>query len=73
MLNCIEIPGWYSCCIATLPGSCVVESQDSLLVGVCNVTGLPLFTASCDTRTDAGCSWDEATTSQLCKRLCFDC
>ena len=72
-INCIEIGGWWSCCIAALPGSCVVEAGTDTITGVCNISGMPLYSASCDVATDPACVWDPTTTAQLCKRLCFDC
>ena len=76
-LNCIEISGWWSCCMATLPGSCVLELQNDLIFGVCNVTGLPIFNNSCSVIGDSACSWDPTnnptSTSTMCRKLCFDC
>ena len=75
-INCVEIGGWWSCCMASLPGSCTLEVQQSLLVGQCKLEGLPPFSASCEL-SDERCSWDFASdpaqTSLMCQRLCFDC
>ena len=75
-INCIEIGGWWSCCMASLPGSCTLEVQNSTLVGLCDLEGMALFTASCDLadpRCEFGSSGDPAHTSLMCQRLCFDC
>ena len=81
-LNCIEIDWftapqpWWSCCLASLPGSCVLELHETRLHGVCNLTGLPIFNASCEL-SEPSCAWapggDPAATSLMCQKLCFDC
>ena len=75
-INCVEFGGWWSCCMASLPGSCTLEVQNSTLVGLCDLEGVPLFTASCDLA-DPRCKWDSSSdpahTSLMCQRLCFDC
>ena len=72
-INCVEVGGWWSCCMAALPGSCVLDVIEHGVQATCNITGAPLYSASCDARTDAACAFDPAATAQLCKRLCFDC
>ena len=75
-INCVELDWftgqpWWSCCLATLPGSCTLELHNASIFGVCNVTGVPLYNASCD-RADADCAWDLGS-SKLCQKLCFGC
>ena len=85
-LSCVEVSAfspdgqpWWSCCVAALPGSCTLEQHGvSTIVGVCNLTGAgQAFTRSCDTLAEPDrCRWDAgdpASTSALCRQLCFDC
>ena len=84
-LNCVEIDWfsgnpWWSCCMATLPGSCLLShgpgNHSDELIGLCNITGLPVFNASCDMSSDSRCRWDPsdpASSSVMCQRLCFNC
>ena len=79
-LNCVELDWfsgkpWWSCCMATLPGTCLLELGESTLYGLCNITGIPAFNASCSLL-DSRCIWDPsdpASASIMCQRLCFDC
>jgi membrane associated rhomboid family serine protease len=70
-LNCIDVP-WWSCCIASLPGSCVLEQFETTLIAQCNLSGVPLFNASCD-MADGGCTWESESTNFMCQKLCFGC
>ena len=80
-LNCVELDWfsgkpWWSCCMATLPGTCLLELGGSTLYGLCNVTGMPAFNASCSLLSDSRCVWDPtdpSSSSIMCQRLCFDC
>ena len=82
-LNCVEVGDrskpWWSCCLAALPGRCVLEFEDaenrSTLWAACNVTGMQGFSASCST-SDERCAWDPldpSTASIMCQRLCMAC
>jgi hypothetical protein len=71
-LNCADL-GWWSCCLAVLPGSCTLELHADAILGTCDVDGLRPFNATCDLHTDSSCVWDPSSTSRLCQRLCFDC
>jgi membrane associated rhomboid family serine protease len=87
LINCVEVAGWWSCCLASMPGRCTLSFVDVVsgdangssvrLHAACNVTGLPPFDATCNPRLDEACArWDPqapATTSALCQRLCLDC
>ena len=80
-VSCLEAPEWWSCCAASLPGSCTLSHTAPLvLTALCNVSGIPTFEVSCNRTVDTVCAaeWDAwnphstASTGELCLRFCLD-
>lgn len=74
-LNCVEISGWWSCCLTSVPGTCLLELTNTSLLGTCNVSGVPSFAASCEL-TNPSCDWEPskpASTTRMCQKLCLGC
>ena len=80
-VSCLEAPEWWSCCAASLPGSCTLSHTAPLvLTASCNVSGMPAFEVICNRTVDTVCAaeWDAwnpdstASTGELCLRFCLD-
>ena len=78
-LNCVEVADWWSCCLAAVPGSCVLTFADhnmTIVVASCNVTGAISYEASCSSLESDRCRWDPQdaqSSSRMCERLCMGC
>jgi hypothetical protein len=75
------MPGWWSCCAASLPGSCTLEHHGTAMrMANCNVSGMPPFRVGCNRTADLACAerwdaWDPSSaisTNSLCLQLCLD-
>jgi len=79
-INCIEITlfteqPWWSCCIATVPGTCALEANATYAVATCNLTDAAPFQVPCPL-SDEACAFsmdDGASINALCAKLCSKC